>query len=128
MGTLVTLRLPPGSPLAAVPWVVTIASLGDREDWDPVVCGPYERDHAVALARAVVSDDDLMAVVEPMLPLDSADAIRKEIEAVRQAAEDDSEPIDELLAEPAGSGPPPITPEPDEVRAGWRRLATRLTA
>jgi hypothetical protein len=127
VGTLVTLHLPPGSPLTGTPWVITIGSLGDREDWDPVVCGPYERDHAVALARAVVADDDLMAVVEPMLPLDGVDAIRKEIEAVRAAAEDDSVPGDELLAEPAGTGPPPETPEPAEVHDGWRRIAARLT-
>ncbi|GAA2716933.1 hypothetical protein [Actinoplanes palleronii] len=126
MGTLVTLHLPPGSPLTEQPWVITIGSLGDREDWEPVVCGPYERDHAVALARAVVADDDLMAVVEPMLPLDGADAIRAEIEAVRVAAEDDSEPADELLAERFGAGPPPETPEPADVRAGWRRIAARL--
>ncbi|KUL39641.1 hypothetical protein [Actinoplanes awajinensis] len=126
MGTLVTLHLPPGSPLTEQPWVITIGSLGDREDWEPVVCGPYERDHAVALARAVVADDDLMAVVEPMLPLDGADAIRAEIEAVRAAAEDDSEPADELLAERFGAGPPPETPEPHDVREGWRRIAARL--
>src|SRR5689334_24275169 len=116
VGTLVTLHLPPGSPLTDAPWVITIGSLGDREGWEPVVCGPYEREHAVALARAVVADDDLMAVVEPMLPLDGVDAIRTEIEAVRAAALDDSEPTDELLAERLGAGPPPATPEPVEVR------------
>jgi hypothetical protein len=126
VGTLVTLHLPPGSPLTGASWVITIGSFGDREDWDPVVCGPYERDHAVALARAVVADDDLMAVVEPMLPLDGVDAIRDEIESVRAAAEDDSSPGDELVAEPAGSGPPPRTPEPAEVHEGWRRIAARL--
>ncbi|WIM95964.1 hypothetical protein ACTOB_008110 [Actinoplanes oblitus] len=128
MGTLVTLRLPPGSPLAGQPWVITIGSLGDREDWDPVVCGPYERDHAVALARAVVADDDLMAVVEPMLPLAGVDAIRQEIESIRARSEDDTDPVDDLLAEPAGAGPPPAAPEPAEVLAGWRRIAERLTS
>jgi hypothetical protein len=126
MGTLVTLHPPTGSPRTDQPWVITIGSLGDREDWEPVVCGPYEREHAVALARAVVADDDLMAVVEPMLPLDGVDAIRTEIEAVRAAALDDSEPTDELLAERLGAGPPPATPEPIEVRDGWRRIADRL--
>ncbi|GAA4593399.1 hypothetical protein BJY16_000963 [Actinoplanes octamycinicus] len=127
MGTLVTLHLPPGSPLADQPWVITIGSLGDREDWDPVVCGPYEREHAVALARAVVADADLMAVVEPMLPLAGADAIREEIALIRAQAQDDTDPADDLLAEPAGSGPPPDEPDPELVRAGWRRIAARLT-
>ena len=127
MGTLVTLHLPPGSPLIEQPWVITIGSLGDREDWDPVVCGPYEHAHAVALARAVVADDDLMAVVEPMLPLDGVAAIRTEIEAIRAAAGDDTDPAEDLLAEPAGSGPPPEEPDPALVRDGWRRIADRLT-
>jgi hypothetical protein len=126
VGTLVTLHLPPGSPLSDAPWVITIGSLGDREGWDPVVCGPYEREHAVALARAVVADDDLMAVVEPMYPLDSADAIRKEIEAARALAEDDTAPADDLRAEQGIGGPPPPTPEPAQVHDGWRRIAARL--
>ncbi|GIF08751.1 hypothetical protein [Actinoplanes siamensis] len=127
MGALVTLHPPIGSPHTGVPWVVTIGSLGDREDWDPVVCGPYEREHAIALARAVVADDDLMAVVEPMFPLDSADAIRAEIGAVRAAAENAEQPGEELLAEQGIGGPPPPTPGRSEVRDGWRRIATRLS-
>jgi hypothetical protein len=127
VGTLVTLHLPPGSPLTDAPWVITIGSLDDREGWDPVVCGPYERDHAIALARAVVADDELMAVVEPMYPLDGADAIRKEIEAARAMAGGDTAPGDELLAEQGIGGPPPPTPELSEVHDGWRRIAARLT-
>ncbi|GIF43159.1 hypothetical protein [Actinoplanes xinjiangensis] len=125
MGTLVTLHLPPGSPIAEQPWVITFGSLDETEDWEPIVCGPYEHRHALALARAVVIDDDLMAVVEPMLPLNGVEAIRKEIDLVRDAAEDpgteDSEP---LVAQEYPDAPP----EPDEVLAGWRRIAGRLTA
>ncbi|GAA1599773.1 hypothetical protein [Actinoplanes couchii] len=123
MGTLVTLHLPPDSPLADEPWVITIAAQGsvpdDEDDWEPVVCGPYERDHALALARAVVSDDDLMAVVEPMLPLDSPAAIRAAIEEARAPAGEDFPP------RPAGQHPGP-PPEPAEVRAGWRRIAAGI--
>ena len=115
-----TLHLPPGSPIADQPWVITIASLGDLEDWEPVVCGPYEHVQALALARAVVADDDLMAVVEPLLPLDGVDAIRREVEAARTREEVDfpPQPARELPGEP---------PEPAEVLAGWRRIAARLT-
>ncbi|GAA4931389.1 hypothetical protein [Actinoplanes utahensis] len=120
MGTLVTLHLPPGSPIAEQPWVITIASLGDMEDWEPLVCGPYERAHALALARAVVADDDLMAVVEPLAPLDGVDAIRREIAAARTREEEDFPP------QPAGDYPD-VPPEPSEVRAGWRRITARLT-
>ena len=73
VGTLMTLSLPPDSPVADLPWVITIGALGDEEDWEPVVCGPYERGHALALAQAVVADEELMAVVEPLLPLVDAD-------------------------------------------------------
>ena len=115
-----TLHLPPGSPIAEQPWVITIGSLGDVEDWEPVVCGPYERDHALALARAVVMDDDLMAVVEPLLPLDGVDAIRAEIEAARSLTEDEDFAPQQAREHP---GEPP---EPAEVRAGWRRITERL--
>ncbi|GGN56243.1 hypothetical protein GCM10010112_07900 [Actinoplanes lobatus] len=119
MGTLVTLHLPPGSPIADRPWVITFGSLGDLEDWEPVVCGPYEHAHALALARAVVADDDLMAVVEPLLPLDGVDAIRREIELARTGEEEDFPP--QLAREQPGA-----PPEPAEVLAGWRRIAARL--
>src|SRR4051812_28816423 len=39
VGTLVTLDLPNDSPIADLPWVITIGALGDEEDWEPVVCG-----------------------------------------------------------------------------------------
>lgn len=132
MGTLVTLDLPPGSPVADLPWVITIGSLGDEEDWEPVVCGPYERPHALALAQAVVADEDLMAVVEPLLPLVDAEAIRDEIELARAAADPDGEPggdaaHDETAAEyeirRVRPGRPPTEAE---VRAGFARIAARL--
>ena len=126
MGTLVTLDLPANSPVADLPWVITIGSLGDEEDWEPVVCGPYERAHALALAQAVVADEDLMAVVEPLLPRPDAEAIREEIELARVAAE-----------APEGAGfadedqvtrrvRPGRAPTEAEVRAGWARIAARL--
>lgn len=124
MGTLVTLHLPPGSPIAERPWVITFGSLDESEDWEPIVCGPYEHQHALALARAVVIDDDLMAVVEPMLPLTGVEAIRKEIDLARDAAEDPGEDFEPLVAQEYPGSPP----EPDEVLAGWRRIAGKLTA
>src|SRR4051794_20047882 len=128
VGTLVTLDLPANSPVADLPWVITIGSLGDEEDWEPVVCGPYERAHALALAQAVVADEDLMAVVEPLLPRPDAEAIRDEIELARAAAD---EP--EGGAEDAGDDDyatrrvrPGRAPTEAEVRAGWARIAAKL--
>jgi len=121
-----TLSLPPGSPVADLPWVITIGSLGDDEDWEPVVCGPYERGHALALAQAVVADEELMAVVEPLLPLADADTIREEIELSRAAvAEDEPDQDADWEQEHVQPGPAPAA---GEVRAGFARIAARLTA
>jgi hypothetical protein len=125
VGTLVTLSLPPDSPVAALPWVITVGAIAEDEDWEPVVCGPYERDHALALAQAVVADEDLMAVVEPLLPLVDADAIRDEIAMAREALESADLPAgaDADDPEPVEPGPAPTA---TEVRAGFARLAARL--
>jgi hypothetical protein len=139
-----TLSLPPDSPVADLPWVITIGALGDAEDWEPVVCGPYERGHALALAQAVVADEELMAVVEPLLPLVDTTAIRDEIELARAAAE--SEPPLEPMAPPTDSPglgsdtadedeqdewvheriEPGPAPTAGEVRAAFARIAARL--
>jgi hypothetical protein len=131
VGTLVTLSLPADSPVADMPWVITIGALGDEGDWEPVVCGPYERGHALALARAVVADEELMAVVEPLLPLVDAEAIRDEIELARAAAESDQpaevltddEVEDEWEGRRVEPGPAPTA---TEVEAGFRRLCAKL--
>lgn len=126
MGTLVTLDLPVNSPVADLPWVITIGALGDDEDWEPVVCGPYERAHALALAQAVVADEDLMAVVEPLLPRPDAEAIRDEIQLARSAgdepAENDGEDPQTRRVRPGRA------PTEAEVREGWSRIAARLVS
>jgi hypothetical protein len=129
VGTLVTLDLPAGSPVADLPWVITIGALDDEEEWEPVVCGPYERAHALALAQAVVADEDLMAVVEPLLPRADADAIREEIELARSAAVPDDDSGDGWDDEDPETRRvrPGRAPTEAEVRAGWARIAGRLT-
>jgi hypothetical protein len=123
----VTLDLPAGSPVAELPWVITIGSLGDEEDWEPVVCGPYERAHALALAQAVVADEDLMAVVEPLLPRADAEAIRDEVELARAAADESAGVVetgdDDYETRRVRPG---RAPTEAEVRAGWARIAARL--
>jgi hypothetical protein len=125
VGTLVTLHLPPDSPVADLPWIITFGALDD-EDWAPLVCGPYERPHALALAQAVVADEDLMAVVEPLLPLAGVAAIRDEIALARagQDPELDAEDIDADGPRRTSPGRPPTEAE---VRAGFERLAAKLT-
>ncbi len=129
MGTLVTLHLPPDSPVANLPWIITIGALDDDEEWEPLVCGPYERPHALALAQAVVADEDLMAVVEPLLPLADADAIRSEVELAKTGGQDSA---DDLEAETFDDGPrhttPGRPPAEAEVRAGFARIAAKLAA
>jgi hypothetical protein len=145
VGALVTLDLPEDSPVLAMPWIITFGPLDDGDDWEPVVCGPYERAHALSLAETVVADEDLMAVVEPVLPHASVDEIRTEIERAQAAAAegddeddefdfdddgdvevslDDADDDDDMELLPEVEPTPP--PSPEEVRAGFARIASRL--
>ncbi|WP_091338191.1 hypothetical protein [Micromonospora rhizosphaerae] len=144
MGALVTLDLPEDSPMLGLPWIITFGPLGDVEEWEPVVCGPYERPHALALAEAVVAEEQLMAVVEPLLPALSADEIRSEIAAAQIAAQDEEARIDqadlygdfedtideelELAAEQEPVAEPLPAPTEAELRAGFARIAKLLTS
>jgi hypothetical protein len=127
------LELTGDSPALEQPWIITFGPLGDDEEWEPVVCGPYERAHAMALAESVVADEELMAVVEPLQPHVSVDQIRGEIAAARLAAEGDDDPdfhddgyVPSDGEEPALTEPTP-PPGPQELRAGFARIAARLT-
>jgi hypothetical protein len=143
VGTLVTLELPDDSPILGLPWIITFGPLDDEDEWEPVVCGPYERPHALALAESVVADEELMAVVEPLLPKVSPEEIRAEITAAQRAAEDEAAQLEDAslygdfedvvpesdvgdstrrVAQPQ---PPP---SPAEIRAGFARIASLLTA
>ena len=127
VGALVTLDLPDDSPVLALPWIVTFGPIDDSDDWEPVVCGPYERAHALSIAETVVADEELMAVVEPVLPHASVDEIRQEIEQAKAAAEgDEDEDDDEEIELPEVEPTPP--PSPEEVRAGFARIAARLAS
>ncbi|SCG18482.1 hypothetical protein GA0070610_4826 [Micromonospora echinofusca] len=144
MGALVTLDLPDDSPMLGLPWIITFGPLGDADEWEPVVCGPYERPHALALAESIVAEEQLMAVVEPLLPAVSAEEIRGEIAAAQIAAEDEAaqleqadlygdfeDTIDEELeaaAEEADSAEPLAPPTEAELRAGFGRIAAKLTS
>ncbi|MEH0970925.1 hypothetical protein V6U77_07260 [Micromonospora sp. CPCC 205546] len=143
MGALVTLDLPDDSPMLGLPWIITFGPLGDADEWEPVVCGPYERPHALALAEAIVAEEQLMAVVEPLLPALSAEEIRGEIAAAQVAAEDEAAQLDqadlygdfedtideelEAAAEEADRAEPLAPPTEAELRAGFGRIAARLT-
>ncbi|MBQ1049800.1 hypothetical protein KBX50_15165 [Micromonospora sp. C51] len=144
MGALVTLDLPADSPMLELPWIITFGPLSDADEWEPVVCGPYERPHALALAEAVVADEQLMAVVEPLVPAVSLEQIRGEIAAAQLAAQDEvarvdqadlygdyEDTIDEEELEAAehdrAAGPLPA-PDVAELRAGFVRIAAQLTS
>ncbi|MEU7931103.1 hypothetical protein AB0J85_03115 [Micromonospora echinofusca] len=143
MGALVTLDLPDDSPMLGLPWIITFGPLGDADEWEPVVCGPYERPHALALAESIVAEEQLMAVVEPLLPAVSAEEIRGEIAAAQIAAEDEAAQLDqadlygdfedtideelEAAAEEADRAEPLAPPTEAELRAGFGRIAAQLT-
>ena len=139
VGALVTLDLATDSPILAMPWIITFGPLSDDEDWEPVVCGPYERPHALAIAEEVVADEELMAVVEPLMSFTSVSEIRGEIEAARAVAaetgddiveelEDDELEFDEDadLEANLDHHEEVVLPSPDEVRAGMARIAHRI--
>jgi len=131
----VTLDLPDDSPVLGMPWIITFAPEEEAEEfWDPVVCGPYERAHALALAEAVVADEDLTAVVEPLQPAVTVDQIRGEIAASRLAAEeaedDETEDDDDHDHDHDHEGEmvePSTPPTPEEIRAGFARIAEQLS-
>ncbi|MCP2261465.1 hypothetical protein LX15_005191 [Streptoalloteichus tenebrarius] len=131
MGGVIIYEPEPGSPLRDLPWIVTFRSWDDS--WDPFVCGPYERTHAIGLAEAVAVDsEDVLADVEPLLPAVSPEDVMADIAELRAAAEaeattvspngeGDEEPEDLVPAET------PL-PEPEEIRAGMGRVLRRLLA
>jgi hypothetical protein len=137
VGALVTLDLPDDAPAMSLPWIITFGPLSDDEEWEPIVVGPYERPHALALAEEIVADEDLMAVVEPLLPHTSVDEIRAEIAAsmTMSAEEEDTEgdtdlDYDEDDADDEDEDEPherPGPPTPAEIKAGFARIAAKLT-
>jgi len=172
-----TLELPDNSPMLSMPWIITFGPMAEDDEWEPVVCGPYEREHALGLAEEIVADEELTAVVEPLLPLVEIERIREEIAVARALADEeadedqdtdlefqsedydededeedeeydededeesedededegdedveydedeDEDEDDEDDDEHEHAGPP----SPDEIRAGFARIAARLT-
>lgn len=139
VGALVTLELPDDSPVLDLPWIITFGPLNGDEEWEPLVCGPYERPHALALAETVVADEDLMAVVEPLLPSVSVDEIREEIAAAKVAAEQEASaeevvdgdygevvPEDLVVQDLDQEVAPTPPPSAQQIRAGFARIAAAL--
>jgi len=129
----VTLDLPDDSPALSLPWIITFGPADDEEEWEPVVCGPYERAHALALAEAVLADEDLMAVVEPLQPALTVDQIRGEIAASRlnaDEAEDDETEDEHDHDHDHDHGDEVVTPStppsPEEIKAAFGRIAQQL--
>jgi hypothetical protein len=131
--------LPEDSPVLDLPWIITFGPMEDHETWEPVVCGPYERAHAMSLAENVVADTELLAVVEPVNPFATVEEIRAEIDQAVAAAEDADDLDEELEDEDEGDidvsleddedvpeVEPSEPPSPAEVRAGFGRIASRL--
>ncbi len=133
-----TLELPAGSPQLDLPWIITFGPLDDDEEWEPVVCGPYERPHALALAQHVVADEDLMAVVEPLLPATSLEQIRAEIANAQDLAAQEADEIDDVLDDDADDDDDHDhdhdhddhvveAPSAADLKAGFARISARLT-
>jgi hypothetical protein len=88
---------------ADLPWLVTFEPDEDEagQQWDSFSCGPYLRDHALAIAEAVAFEQEgVIAVVSPVLPALTPDDVMAVIEERRAEAtaadyEDDEEDDDE---------------------------------
>jgi hypothetical protein len=102
---------------ADLPWLVTFEPDDDEagQQWDSFSCGPYLRDHALAIAEAVAFEQEgVIAVVSPVLPALTPDDVVAIIEERRAEAiaadyeddEDDDEDFD---------GPDPDVDEVEEV-------------
>ncbi len=135
------MELAADAPQHDLPWIITFGPLDEDEDWEPVVCGPYERPHALALAQHVVADADLMAVVEPLLPATSVDQIKEQIgTAQREAAEEAALESDDALDtdydwedheghdhDHDDDHGPAHAPSAEEIKAAFARISARLT-
>ena len=104
---------------ADLPWLVTFEPDDDEagQQWDSFSCGPYLRDHALAIAEAVAFEQEgVIAVVSPVLPALTPDDVVAIIEERRAEAiaadyeddEDDDEDED-------FDGPDPDVDEVEEV-------------
>jgi pimeloyl-ACP methyl ester carboxylesterase len=144
MGALVTMELAADAPQHDLPWIITFGPLDEDEDWEPVVCGPYERPHAMAMAQHLVADAEILAVVEPLLPATTLAEIKAQIELAQRdaldlAAEEDDDALDtdfeDMHFDDDGhdhSGHdhdhgPAEEPSPAEIKAAFARISARLT-
>lgn len=130
------MELPEGSPQHDLPWIITFGPLDEDEEWEAVF-GPYEYEHANALAQHIAADDHLLAVVEPLTPATSLAGIREEIARAQQealefrAAEEDDDAMDsdydfDDAFEEEDEHEAAKEPTAEEIRAGFARLSARL--
>lgn len=137
MGGVIVYEPDDESEVNEFPWAVTFEPSGGDE-WDSFICGPYERDHAVALAEAVALEENgVLAVVMPMLPALSADDVVRTIEELREAAEEEAEEEEQINGTPLEFGSDDSEefeeqevefelPSPEEIKAGMERTYQRL--
>jgi hypothetical protein len=91
---------------ADLPWLVTFEPDDDEagQQWDSFSCGPYLRDHALAIAEAVAFEQDgVIAVVAPVLPALTPEDVTAIIDERRAEAadydDDEDDDEDEDVAE-----------------------------
>ena len=88
---------------ADLPWLVTFEPDDDEasQQWDSFSCGPYLRDHALAIAEAVAFEQDgVIAVVAPILPALTPEDVtaiieQRQAEATGAGYEDDEDEDDD---------------------------------
>lgn len=109
--------------------MVTFKPSNDDDAWDSIPCGPYKREHALALADAVAleTDSGIDALVEPMFPTLRTEDIQAAIQRNRNiaAAIENGEISDETDDEPSDDHGDDVEeaeeyelPQPEVVKAG----------
>ncbi len=93
---------------ADLPWLVTFEPDDDEasQQWDSFSCGPYLRDHALAIAEAVAFEQEgVLAVVSPVLPALTPEDVTAVIEERRAEAtaadyeDDEDDEVEEIVDE-----------------------------
>lgn len=114
--------------LNALPWIVTFTPQ-EGARWDSIPCGPYQREHALALAESVAlnSGNDVCAVVEPIMPALDVETVQAMIQQRRDIASAAAAAETEAIGGGAEVEEIDLPPS-NEIKAGIERVTRELQA
>jgi hypothetical protein len=132
VGVVISFQPDEDSPVLDMPWFVTFHPSDDDDEWDSVAYGPYRREHAEALAAAVITQvGGVVAVVEPLCPALDAETVvdaiqqRRDEAAAEGDADDDLEDFEDEEVEEIDVEETTL-PEPAEIRDGMDAVVRQV--